>query len=159
MRKIIVLIALISGSQFGAANESEPVGTGHAAMTRSVLHTVIARYGTGMKEDRGLVQFIYNDAPLLCICDPEHDRMRLVSPVLELKDVRTGQMAKMMEANFHTALDARYATSNGIVYAVYVHPLSTLTEKMVHSAMAQVSILRNTFGSSYHSGNLAFPKK
>ena len=101
----------------------------------------------------------FKNAQLVCICDPAHDRMRIISPVLELKDVKEEQMVRMMEANFHTALDARYAVSDGVVYSAYIHPLSSLNESMIYSAIKQVSTLRNTFGTYFQSGELTFPKK
>ncbi len=35
----------------------------------------------------------------------------------------------MMIANFHTALDARYAISDGVIYAAFIHPLSSLARR------------------------------
>ncbi|NJL83304.1 MAG: hypothetical protein HC890_10765, partial [Chloroflexaceae bacterium] len=53
-------------------------------------------------------------------------------------------------------LDARYAVSNGVVFAAFVHPLSTLDERDFLSALRQVSQLVRNFGTSYSSGALSF---
>ena len=62
----------------------------------------------------------------------------------------------MLEANFHSALDGRYAISNGMVYAAYIHPLSPLRPEEVRSALRQVAELGKTFGTTYSSGELLF---
>ena len=64
--------------------------------------------------------------------------------------------AKPWEANFHTALDARYAFNKGILYAAYIHPLSTLTKAQLESALEQTATLAATFGKEYSSGSLIF---
>ncbi|MEE8126039.1 MAG: hypothetical protein V3T42_09525, partial [Nitrospirales bacterium] len=52
--------------------------------------------------------------------------------------------------------DARYAVSQGILYSAFIHPLSTLDEGMLKSAMDQVANLALSFGSEYTSGSLVF---
>ena len=71
---------------------------------------------------------------------------------------RTGpeDLEKAMEANFHSALDARYAISNGTVWAAFIHPLSEITERMLRSAIRQVATARVTFGNEFTSGELYF---
>ena len=54
------------------------------------------------------------------------------------------------------ALDARYATSRGILFAVYVHPLSTMDRATLVSAIHQVASLATTFGTAYTAGATAF---
>lgn len=63
---------------------------------------------------------------------------------------------RVLEANFHSALDARYATSDGVLYAAFIHPLSPLTEAEVRSAVAQVASLVRSFGTTYSSGELVY---
>ena len=62
-----------------------------------------------------------------------------------------------MEANFHSALDARYAISDGILWAAFIHPLQELTKDQVISAISQVYSTVQTFGTYYSSGELSFP--
>ena len=62
----------------------------------------------------------------------------------------------MLDANFHSALDARYAVSEGIVYALFLHPISSLTPQQIVSALDQVVSLVTTFGTSFSSGQLQF---
>ena len=53
--------------------------------------------------------------------------MRLIAPVAKRESLQATHLEILLRANFHTTLDARYALSNGIVYAAFLHPLSTLT--------------------------------
>ena len=62
-----------------------------------------------------------------------------------------------MVANFHSALDVKYALSDEIIWSVYVHPLKELSEEQVADAVKQVYTAAKTFGSSYSSTNLVFP--
>ena len=66
------------------------------------------------------------------------------------------QVSRILEANFHTALDARYATSKGYLYAAFIHPLSLLTEREIRSAVVQVANLARAFGTTYSSGGLVY---
>jgi hypothetical protein len=61
-----------------------------------------------------------------------------------------------MEANFLTALDARYAVFKGIVWAVFIYPLNSLLEKDFVSALDQVTTLTKTTGTTYSSSELQF---
>jgi hypothetical protein len=82
--------------------------------------------------------------------------MRLITPVRRISELSPEQVPRVLEANFHTTLDARYATSEDILYAAYIHPLSFLSEVELRSAVRQVSNLALSFGSTYSSGELVY---
>ncbi len=100
--------------------------------------------------------FEYEGVELVCVFDPTHDRMRLFSPIAAVADLTGAHIGNILEANFHTALDARYATSDGVLYAAFVHPLGALSAGELESAVQQVTSLVRTFGTSYSSGALQF---
>ncbi|MEO0948926.1 MAG: type III secretion system chaperone, partial [Cyanobacteria bacterium J06641_5] len=94
---------------------------------------------------------------LLVVADPGSDRMRVFSPIGDAQSVEPEQILRMMVANFHTSLDARYAfIGDGTVVALYLHPLSSLQERDLRSALRQVAELANTFGTTYSSGDMLF---
>ena len=101
-------------------------------------------------------RFSINEIPLIVVADPNANRMRIFSPVTDVQNLTSEQIRKMMLANFHTALDARYAIANGSVVSTFIHPLSSLQEQDLLSALNQVSSLAATFGTSYTSGELLF---
>ena len=73
-----------------------------------------------------VVEFEYDDIRIACVSDATHDRMRLISPIAKLDSLQPAHLEVLLVANFHTTLDARYALSEGVIYAAFLHPLSTL---------------------------------
>lgn len=125
-------------------------------MTGADLHRIIETVADESNGDANVIEFIVKDISLICIYDEAHNRMRIIAPAIQFADVTDAQKDKMLEANFHSALDARYAVSNGIVYAAFIHPLSSLNDQEVISAIYQVMSLQQTFGTEYSSGLLTF---
>ena len=103
-----------------------------------------------------MVLLVFRGIELRCIYDEKHDRMRIIAPVAARGDITGDQFEKAMNANFHTALDARYALNKGILYAAFIHPLSPLTKGQLESAFYQTATLAATFGKEYTSGFLTF---
>jgi len=128
-----------------------------SAMTQDRLHDLIVDTGTNVVIAGNVVQFEYQGVRLICISDVAADRMRIISPIVELAKIGTRQLLLALSANFHTALDARYALSDGIMYAAFIHPLSPLSDSEVLSAIRQVATANLTFGNEYTSGTLVFP--
>ncbi len=126
-------------------------------MTEALLHESIGAYATVIEQQESVIVFEYERSQLVCISDPNADRMRIVSEIVEAEKLPLEQLIVCMHANFHTALDARYAIGNGYVYSCFIHPLSPLTEAQVQSAIRQVAHLKLTFGTEYSSGELVFP--
>ena len=101
-------------------------------------------------------QFTLHNIPMICVADPGHDRMRLISPILPARDLSAEHKMAMLEANFHSALDARYAIGDGTLFSAFIHPLGSLSDKLLLSALQQVAALAHNFGGSYSSGALSF---
>ena len=150
MRSIAVLIL------WAAAATSPAQEAPRSGMTQQRLHEIIAATGSNVRVEGNMVAFQLGEVPLLCISDPNADRMRIISPVKRLEEASSQEILAAMQANFHTALDARYAISQGVIYAAFIHPLSPLTAEQVVSAIRQVASARETFGDSYSGGTLFF---
>ncbi len=103
------------------------------------------------------IQFMYKNRPLVCVYDENANRMRIISPIVETKDLEEEQLLNALVANFHSALDVKYALSDEIMWSVFIHPLKELTDHQVLDAIHQVYAASITFGSSYSSTNLVFP--
>jgi hypothetical protein len=101
-------------------------------------------------------QFIHDGIPMACLTDPGYDRMRFIAPITELSEIDDATKDAVLEANFHTALDARYGSSNGLLFAAFLHPLSSLEDSLARSALDQVASLVHTFGSHFTSGSIEF---
>jgi hypothetical protein len=61
-----------------------------------------------------------------------------------------------MQANFDTALDARYAVAQGRLWGVFLHPLSPLERDQLLSGLAQTVNVALTYGESYSGGASVF---
>lgn len=128
-------------------------------MTQQRLHQLLGEQVKNVEVNGNRVSFDYNQSEMLCISDENANRMRIISPIALVSDVPVDALLIAMAANFHSALDARYAIGDGTVYAAYIHPLSSLTEEQLISAIQQVANAKANFGTSYSSGELVFPSQ
>lgn len=126
-------------------------------MTPEQLLETIKSYADEVESKGNLISFMYKGITVYCIFDKKADRMRLVSPIVEVEKVPQEALIIALQANYHTVLDARYAIGDGIVYAAFIHPLSPLNSDELQSAIRQVSTAALTFGDQYTSGELSFP--
>ncbi|MEM6421581.1 MAG: hypothetical protein AAF698_03255 [Pseudomonadota bacterium] len=106
--------------------------------------------------DGRFVQVTIRERELLFIADPVHNRMRLMSAIRPAEGLTGPEMIRIMQANFDSALDARYAIARGTLWSVYVHPLRELTETQFVAAIGQVVNAAETYGTSYSSGLITF---
>ena len=125
-------------------------------MTNTKMEAVFKKEATETEGDLGGWQLTYGGRLLLAVTDTLANRMRIFTPIIEAKDLEIGQKEKMLEANFHSALDAKYSVYQGFVMSVFTHPLAELTEQQLVDAMRQVVILAETFGTSYQSTEMIF---
>ncbi len=102
-------------------------------------------------------QFVLKDVKCICLTDELHNRMRIMAPIKEQNLMTPEEYEKCMEANFHSALDVKYAISSNVLMAVYMHPLKELGMDQLEDAMQQVYSAVKTYGTSYSSSNLYFP--
>ena len=62
------------------------------------------------------IELTIEDIPVLVVMAPAADRMRAMVPIASVEDVTPEEMSRMMQANFDTALDARYAVAQDRVW-------------------------------------------
>lgn len=104
----------------------------------------------------GYWEFVVNDKKLFCITDVRANRMRVISPIISIDKIEVKHLQDAMAANFHSALDARYAVSDGYVWSAFIHPLQELTNEQFKAAVSQVVNANENFGSTYQSSDLFF---
>ena len=102
------------------------------------------------------VEMTIADVPMLIIMDPFADRMRAMVPIRDASAMTTEELARVMQANFDTALDARYAIAQGRLWAVFIHPLSPLKRDQLISGLGQTVNIALTYGSAYSGGAMSF---
>lgn len=93
----------------------------------------------------------------ICIADSTHNRMRIISPISDSDALDEKLKESALIANFHTALDVKYAISDNVLWAVFIHPLKELTQQQVIDAISQTYYANINFGSTFSSTSLIFP--
>jgi len=125
-------------------------------MDNKKLEKIIHQVSDSVSGQLGYWQFKYFDRYFLVITDETHNRMRIVSPVVEEEKLDETYLKKSLEANYHTALDVKYALADGLMWSVFIHPLKELSDEQVKDAIKQVYSAAATFGYSYTSTELVF---
>ena len=111
---------------------------------------------SNIQTEPGQWRFSLNEITIIVLADARANRMRIFAPIVNVNELTAEQVQNMLIANFYTALDVRYAVSNGVVVSTFIHPLDSLQERDFLSALNQVTSLATTFGSTYSSGELLF---
>ena len=101
-------------------------------------------------------QLTLDDRMILVVTDPLAARMRILTPIADASALPDAAMERLLQANFDTALDARYAVANGLVWGAFIHPLDTLTVRDFASGILQTKSLADTFGTTFSSGALNY---
>ncbi|MEO0603661.1 MAG: type III secretion system chaperone, partial [Myxococcota bacterium] len=73
------------------------------------------------------------EQPVTVLTDENADRMRIMIPIGPAAGLPPGFAERMLQANFDSALDARYAIARGMVWSTFIHPLSPLDDEQLAS--------------------------
>ncbi|PRX55428.1 hypothetical protein [Flagellimonas meridianipacifica] len=147
MRNFLLLF-LLSGSLLSLSAQN---------MDPDLLYDVIKQEADTVKVSGNSYQFLYNEAMLICIYDENANRMRIITPIVKREEIDEEELLNALVANFHSALDVKYALSDEILWSVYAHPLQQLSEEQVVDAIQQVYAAALTFGTTYSSTTMVFP--
>ena len=104
----------------------------------------------------GKWRVVLNDREVVIIANEAANRMRIFTPVVGADELTEGILLRVMQANFDSALDARYAIAKGGLWSAFIHPLRTLDDESFLQALGQVVNLANTYGTTYSSGMLIY---
>lgn len=157
--RALVLIGALAASMVSVAlgaDDADSTPPAAAAMNNERLGALIARLDPGMDGRPGLWRITVREREVLVITDERADRMRIITGVTKVDTLDPELLVRLMQSNFDTALDARYAIAKDILWSAFIHPLGTLDERQFVSGLAQVVNLALTFGSTFSSGALSF---
>ena len=143
---LCLLSVAISPAAFSAAT----------SMDNNHLDELISRIDPNPKGQKGYWQIEYNNIPIYIITSEKANRMRIISPIRSSEDLGKNKLYRMMQANFDSALDARYSIAKGKLWSAFIHPLTELTDEQFFSGLAQTITLVKSYGKSYSSGALVF---
>ena len=136
------------------------IAPGHAQrMDNKRMKKIFDKESIRVEGEPGTWMAYFSDHILLIITDERNNRMRVFTPIVEEEAANTVQMSRMLKANFHSALDAKYSVYEGFIVSVFTHPLRELTEGQLLDAMSQVAKLAETYGTTYSSTDLIFGDK
>ena len=141
--------------------DTSPTKTSASDMTQEKMEELVSNSinTTVLEEEKGYILFKYLGVKIALLSDIEHNRMRLISPITKYSSLAPNIKDSLMNSNFHLALDARYAVTEDTLYSCFMHPLSSLTQEDLNSALNQVCNLASSFGKTYSSGQLEFTNK
>ena len=125
-------------------------------MTSSAIGKLLDSYLSELEGEDGFWRGVREEVQIFVLSDDSHDRMRIMAPIGELKDLDAKVLQLLLEANYDRALDAKYALRGKEVWSVSVHPLATLAPDDFASFLDQVVRLVKNTGSSYASSDLVF---
>jgi len=149
MSRLFALFLIFSTS-VAAAQEAEP------PMSYERLGKIIFALDPDARPRGPGFEMTISDVPVLVVTDQQADRMRAMVPIRSAKDLTPEDMKRMMQANFDSALDARYAVANGTLWAVFIHPLSPLRKDQFISGLGQTVNVASTYGTLYSGGAMQF---
>ncbi|MDA8585276.1 type III secretion system chaperone [Rhodobacteraceae bacterium] len=165
MTRLFTALAILSLTSFGAFAQSNeapaddqdaPAIIGEAPMTLGRMAEIVFALDPNAQNNGGSFQMVIDGTPIVIITDVRADRMRAMTPIREAAAVSDEELRRMMQANFDTALDARYAIAQGTLWATFIHPLAALEKDQLLSALGQTINLARTYGTLYSGGGIAY---
>lgn len=130
-------------------------GGGHP-MNNARIGAILDDLNVEIESKPGYWSFEYRGHPVTVISDEATDRMRIIVRIAPAAQLTQEELRRMMQANFNSALDARYAIARKKLWSAYVHPLSPLTDEQFKYGFVQAITLAESYGTSYSSGGLRF---
>lgn len=149
MRRLFMCLSLVAAPLF--AQEAE-VGPQAGAMTAARLNAILLSVDPEAVQRGIATELTISEVPIMVIVDENADRMRAMVPIRSAEGIEPEELHRMMQANFDTALDARYAVAQGRVWGTFIHPLSPLEHEQLLSGLIQTVNLARSYGQTYSGG-------
>ena len=125
-------------------------------MTLERMGEIVLSLDEAAQSNQNMFQMTVQDIPVLIVTDVQADRMRAMVPIRSAEGMTQDEITRVMQANFDTALDARYAIAQGRLWGVYIHPLSLLKKDQFISGIGQAVNIAKTYGTLFTGGSLNF---
>jgi Tir chaperone protein (CesT) family len=136
--------------------EKTPEPSKEAVAAQTMIDTVLKKIDKGIKRETNVWQFKLGQRQVIVITDPVAERMRIMVPIGDATLLDQALLTRLMQANFDSALDARYAIAQDVLWGTFIHPLTSLDEKGFVSGLAQAIAVTENFGGSFSSGAVVF---
>ena len=153
---LLAMAAPLTAQEATPEAPADPLVTAEPPMTMLRMAEIIRAIDPEARAAGNSIQFTIDDIPLVVIADPRADRMRAMVPIRSATGLSSEELMRLMQANFDSALDARYAVAQGRLWGVFIHPLSPLEKDQLLSAFVQTSNVARTYGQTYSGGATVF---
>lgn len=148
------LLFLSTSAASITADQESPTPADDGHMNNARLNKLIAKVAENITGGDGSWRFKIESYEVLVITDEKANRMRIIAPVTRSDSLTERDLMRTMQANFDSALDARYAITKGALRSAFLHRLTSLTDADFYSGLGQVVNLVATYGKTYSSGAL-----
>lgn len=156
MRAVLAGVLLFSLSVAASAQELAPPALADTKMTLPRLQQIISIIDPEARLFGNGAELTLHDIPIIVVADPVADRMRAMVPIRSAEEIAPEELMRLLQANFDSTLDARYAVARGRLWSVFIHPLSPLEPEQFLSGLTQTLNVALTYGSAYSGGAFAF---
>ena len=151
--QIPIVIFLLIGL---TAQQAEADEGDRPSMTTERLDALVRAVDPEATREDNLWSLRIEERPVTVVADPDADRMRIVVPIAEAAALDASLLYRVLQANFDSTIDARYAIARGALWGAFIHPLRSLTDDDFLSGLGQVINIASSFGTTYSSGLLTF---
>ena len=154
---VVIATALLSFHAAAQEGETEIPPEVEGSMTLEHMHEIIlALDENAERTGAGAWSLTIEGVAAIVITDAASDRMRILVGIRAATDMTDEELMRVMQANFDSALDARYAIARDVLWAAYIHPLAALHDRQFIIAIGQTINLALSYGTTYTSGLLLF---
>lgn len=153
MRHLTLALAVLLGLATAARAQTpapEP------PMTLDRMDAILTALDPDAAREGGLFRLTIEGFAIMVVTDVPSDRMRAMISISEAEAMDAEALRRLMQANFDSALDARYAIANGRLWSVFIHPFAALEKDQLISGIAQTVNVAKTYGTLYSGGALQF---
>lgn len=147
--QIISLAALVAAVLAGPVRADPP-------MTQDRLFEILRDIDPESRQEGAAIQLTLDEIPLVVIVDARADRMRAMVPIRSADTMDKDELHRLLQANFDSALDARYAIARGRLWGVFIHPLAALERRELLSGLIQTINVARSYGQTYSGGASVF---
>ena len=121
-----------------------------------VIAAVVDQIDPDAKRNGNSWELTLEERKILVVTDVSAGRMRVMTPIAAADQLPDEGLMRLLQANFDTALDARYAVAQNLVWGTFIHPLKSLNARDFASGVLQTKALADTFGTTFSSGILSY---
>lgn len=147
-----------SNAELGEAAVAAETGNSPTAavMTPEAMADLVTSFDPEAQVRDNLISFTLQKRKVLIVHDAKNNRMRALTPIARAAILDDAIMMRMLQANYDSVLDVRYAVADDLVWAAFIHPLGSLEQEDLLSAIAQLVTSAETFGTTFASGAMVF---